>query len=517
MILTKSNRKDINIDDEFSQKINSGKINEMLILVPTNRKIRDLKKNIISSAPGQTTGKLNLETIGTLSTKLLLNDSEVRGTILSEAAASVLLNQSFQEVKLVYFSSYKDKIPSGTLDRIKNVISEYKKHGIMPETLRNEIQKLEGSEKLKAEDIASIYEKYRGKFNGLGVKEIGDIYSQLNNIDFGDFYIRFRELYPAVNLIIVHGFDEFTSPEIEILNSTSEIDGTELFISFDYFAYNQLIFSHLDRCYEKLESKGFHGIKDLSKSFHNKFQTSIREKLFEINAGNKIQGYENSIVKITAPNREKEIELVAKEIKFLITEKKVEPDKICIVFNLVQKYSPVIRDVFSVYKIPINLTDRYSLKISPPVIAIINLLEVLENDYYYRNILRALSGGFLDTAGIQQSNLIRVSSELKIISGYLNWKNSIEGALIQKRDEDDNEFGRLGFNEDEYRKALSDIKKLNSLLNPFDKKLTISEFVEYLTELIFKLNIPIKLIKTGDDRVEENVKAVIWNEATYFF
>lgn len=508
MILTKSNRDNVNIEDEFIQKINSGLINEMLILVPTNRKIRDLKKSIITSAPGQTTGKLNLETIGTFSTKLLLKDSEVRGTILSDAAATVLLNQSFQEVKLAYFSGYKSKIPSGTLDRIKNVISEYKKHGITPATLRNEVKKLTGSEKLKAEDIAAIYEKYMEKFTELGVKEIGDIYSQLNLINAEDFKIRFRELYPLVNLTIVHGFDEFTSPEIEILNSASKVERTELFISFDYFAYNQLIFSHLDRCYEKLESRGFREIRDLSQPFHNKFQTSVREKLFKINTEKKISGYENSIIKITAPTREKEVELIAKKTKFLIEDKKVDPDKICIVFNLIQKYSPVIRDLFSVYKIPINLTDRYSLNTSPPVIAILNLLEVLENDYYYRNILRALSGGFLDTVGIQQSNIIRVSSELKIISGYENWKNSIEDALIQKRDEDDNEFGRLAYNEDEYRKALSDIKKLHILLSPFDKQLTIGEFVECLAGLVFKLNIPIKLVETGDGRIEENVKAV---------
>jgi len=33
----------------------------------------------------------------------------------------------------------------------------------------------------------------------------------------------------------MNGFDEFTQPEIEIINSTSNILGVKLFLSFDYF------------------------------------------------------------------------------------------------------------------------------------------------------------------------------------------------------------------------------------------------------------------------------------------
>ncbi len=48
---------------------------------------------------------------------------------------------------------------------------------------------------------------------------------------------------------------------------------------------------------------------------------------------------ENAIIKIPAATREKEIEIIAKEIKDLILNQKVEPHKICIAFNLINKYS----------------------------------------------------------------------------------------------------------------------------------------------------------------------------------
>ena len=160
MILTKNSRTSVDIDLEVNQKINAGKLNELLLIVPTNRKSRYLKKELISLSPGKSTGKIFLETIGTFSTKLLLDHSDASSKIISDAASSVLIKQSFQDVKLKYFSYYKKDVPTGTLDRIKNVVSEYKKHGITPKLLLEESKSLEGSEKLKAEDIAVIYEQY---------------------------------------------------------------------------------------------------------------------------------------------------------------------------------------------------------------------------------------------------------------------------------------------------------------------------------------------------------------------
>ena len=368
MILTKSKKGTFNVDAEVDDKIRSNLLNELLVIVPTNRKIRDLKKKIITAAPRMSTGKINLETLGTFSTKLFFNDPEIKGTILSEAASTVLLSQSIQELKLRYFSNYMDQIPSGTLRRIKNVISEYKKHGITPKTLRKECKMLEGSEKTKAEDIADIYENYQIKCNELSVSEIGDVYIQLNKFVKNEYSTAFRNFFPDVNLVIVQGFDEFTIPEIEILNKTSELCGIELFLSFDYYKFNPAIFSHLDKCYDKLEEKGFGQITDSSISVINKFRSEVREKLFREKTSKKIQRYQSNVTRISAQNREEEIELVAKEIKNLIIEQKVKPDEICLAFNLIQKYSPSIRDIFSVYKIPINLTDRYSLNASPPII-----------------------------------------------------------------------------------------------------------------------------------------------------
>ena len=201
MILTKCKIDTVDLEQRIDDIIKNGQLNKLLLIVPTNRKMRYLKKEIISHSPRKATGKINLETIGTFVTNLFFCDpsngkSASQGMkMLSDAASSVLLKQSIQECNLKYFEKNKD-VPPGTLDRIKNVISEYKKNGITPAKLNQESSSLEGTEKIKAEDIADIYEKYQQKCNELQVKEIGDIYQELIQLPGSEFSKRFRELYP---------------------------------------------------------------------------------------------------------------------------------------------------------------------------------------------------------------------------------------------------------------------------------------------------------------------------------
>ena len=508
MILTKNEIDSIDLDILIDEKIKTGRLEEFLLIVPTNRKIRSLKREIISLTAGQASAKINLETIGTFTGSLLFTGGNMKSETLSEAASAVLLNQSLNECKLKYFSLYKDEFPQGTLIRLREVISEYKKSGITPDNLRTESKELEGSEKNKAEDIAGIYEAYQSKCRQLSVKETGDIYHELNRLSYSSFENNFRALYPLVRLIVINGFDEFTAPEIEIINSASKIENVELYVSFDYFAYNPAIFSHLDKCYNKLIWKGFRAVKNNFSPAQKKFESEIRENLFRLNAKNKTGYFSSAITKISAGTREKEIELIAKEIKELITERKAEPSRICVVFNLIQKYSNVVRDIFRQYGLPFNLTDRIPLDSSSPVISIINFLKILENDFYYRNIFRALSGGYLKFANIDKSNLLRASVDLKIISGYNNWINTLQDALLRIEEGEDDENSFTSNDKEIYKRALSDLKSLNEILLPFQKTMTLKEFADNLNNLIFSLQLPSRLINNAGNTAEENIKGI---------
>lgn len=278
MILTKENIASFDTAAVIDEIISSGKLKELLLVVPTNRKLRDYKKEIISKCKGKGITSLNLETFESLCIKIL----EVSKVFikLSEASSSVLLSHSVSDSKLKYFSTFNGDIPKGTLNRIRNVISEYKRHGITPEKLRGESEKLSYSERLKAEDIADVYEKYSSKTAALKAYETGDIYSHLISIPFSDFEVNLKSVFPDINQIIIKGFDEFSELEVEIIDLISRISSCMLFLQFDYTENNPGLFSHLDRTYLKLAKKGFTRgeEKPVKKNFG--FIEIIRERLF---------------------------------------------------------------------------------------------------------------------------------------------------------------------------------------------------------------------------------------------
>lgn len=507
MILTNTKRKEFDVDFEINLKIDQRNLNSLLMIVPTNRRIRALTREMITKSPGKVTGKLNIETIGSVSSTLLFNNDSVKSNMLTDAAAAIILQQSFSEVKLNYFSNYEDEVPKGTIERIRNVISEYKRHGISADKLRNEVNSLSGTEKTKALDIANVYEVYQKKITALGQNETGDIYTALTALDFNVFQQHFSSLYPGVDLIIIMGFDEFTRPEVEIINILSRLKGLELFLSFDYYRFNPMIFSHLDSCYKYLIEKGFREITDKSFSLYTGFQDEVRENLFLKKDNIPVKTYKTDIKIISAPTREKEIELIASKIKELVLNKKVRPDQICIVFNLISNYSSTVRDIFSLYGLPFNLTDRFSLDTASPVVSLISFLEIGENDFYYKNIFRALSGSILEIEGINVTNLMKASVNLKIISGFDNWQRNLNEALLTVQEDENDSEGTVELIES-YRRALADIDKIREYLNPFLRKMNISEFRNNLKNLVNRLDIPVKILSNDADEAEKNVKSV---------
>ena len=232
----------------------------------------------------------------------------------------------------------------------------------------------------------------------------------------------------------------------------------------------------------------------------------VRENLSQKTLTKKEKYFQNVITQIYTVSREDEVELIAKEIKKLLINDRVEPERICIVFNLIGNYSSIIRDRFKLFGIPFNLTDRFSLSTSPPVKALVAFLEILENDYYYKNIFRAFSSSFLSSMGIEISSLLNTSVELKVISGYDNWINKISSAITElssPENKKNNSHEKLRT----CKAALADLKKIDKQLKPFSGKLTPDEFRENLLKLIFNLNFTKILLQAQPDVVENDAIA----------
>ncbi|HEX2983601.1 MAG TPA: 3'-5' exonuclease, partial [Ignavibacteriales bacterium] len=323
-----------------------------------------------------------------------------------------------------------------------------------------------------------------------------------------DFEKAFRKLYSEVDLIVVNGFDELSPLEAKLINNLAAVKGAKLFLQFDYYQKNYLIFEHLDRCVNDLKESGFAQARDLSGGELTRFQSKLKEELF-LKSYNKTpsadSSYKDKLFYITAENRRKEIETVAKEIKELILAG-AEPHKICLSFNLIDKYSPIVKTAFNKCGIPFNLTDRKSLSSAASVAAVIHFLEILENDFYYKSILRAFSSGLVEVKGADISAMMKAASDYGITIGRQNWLRTIdreiEKAAVQYDDDIENR------NVKELKRAKKSIEKIYSYLKPFNEQLRIKDFIHNLNKLIADLRIGINIVQSDTGEEEGSVKAL---------
>jgi ATP-dependent helicase/nuclease subunit B len=504
MILTKVNINSTNTDQLLNDRIKAKQFHKFLLVVPTNRKLRVLKKRIISKAPDQTVTKINIETLGTLTKKLLEVSKQFHE--LSDEASTIFIEQSVKDVPLIFFNNYAGNIPSGTLSKIKNVISKYKEEGITPERLLEESEQLERSEKKKAIDIANIYKVYLEKCNKLNAYEIGDVYSNLSKLKSDAFQNNFKDLFADVDLIIFDGFDAFTSLELSILNKLSFIKNANLYLNFDYSSYNSIIFSHLEETYNKLQQFGFKKIEDTFEINPDKFIEIVRKRLFLKSKSEVENKFKDRIIKIIAPSRDKEVQAIAKEVKSLLLAGKAEPHEISVTFNLINNYSSIVRDTFESYGIPYNLTDRLKLDTSLSVIAILSFLEILNSDFYYKNIIRAFSNSFVHLDDFDMDALLFSATNLKIVVGRDNWKYSLMHGITFEEN-----LAGLSKSEkrvNKYKKASLSLDIIDDLLFPFKKELTPLNFYRELNKLTHLLNIPQNILASDSSYKEIEIKAL---------
>lgn len=485
---------------KIEKKILSGEANEILFLVPTNRKVRALKKEIIDQTPGQAISILPIETIFTVAEKLFSVEQPL--SIASDAASSVLLKKAFQKNKLEYFRSFNKTIPQGSLDRIKNLFSEYKRNGITPEYLLREIDLSEGTERQKLTELANVYESYLKLFAQLGLYEIGDVLTGLTKLPVKEIAVRFKKLFPSVKTIYATGYSEFTLPEISLFKNISRLPGTNLFINFEFENNNRGLFSLAEEIKNKFEQAGFNSFP--TQHSQNDLQNFLASSLFNEKKIERSRTASGAIEILPALNREDEIVEIAKEIKTLLTAHHVNPNDICVAFHLIQNYSGIVRDVFMQYGIPFNLTDRYSLHTFNPVISIINLLEVISTDFYHKTLFRVFSGGYYPAQKTEVSDIFRVASKLRIISGYQTWITHINHFLETESETDDEVLS----NKKMLHSVKEEIELLYSRLQTFDQPMTMQQFSDRLRELIYELDFPVKVLKLGSGCEEENIKSL---------
>ncbi len=512
-----------NVDAEIIQRLKNNTAGSFIYVVPTKRKLRELQREFLAYIPSGTAPAFHLFTLETLAEYLFSVLCPPR-RIVAGPAQAVLMNSAIRSIEdsLTYFRlrGANRQLPKGTFQKILDTITYFKEQGKYPSALLVDCENAQGSEKKKLQDIILIYEAYE-KLLGTHFIDAAGIIKELNETwDVNQYQEQILKYFRDVNTLFVAGFDEFADPELTFLHHLSDLGWVGTVVSFDYHQDNDEMFGHLKENYRKFLEMKFQKIKTESRE-RDTFTNHITQHLFRYDHHIAKQDDRTSVTVLTAPDRQKEIDTVAKVIKELVRQiPERDFSKICVAMYQPELYTNIIRESFARYGIPANITDRYPLDQSPLAVSILGLLAVQQNNFRLNDIMRALSSPYFDFSysgeTVHAGNLYTVAAKQKISVGYQTWLNRIDQRVKFIEQEknithDEMEEAQYLTEEKHLRKAKSDLTYLSGLLKRFSGEMTAYQFKERLVALIDELNTTQSLLavlpRTTIEALEKETRA----------
>lgn len=511
-------------DYEFSKLINyliqNQLVDKQIIVVPTRKIVRQLKKHIIKEyacvhkKPISQLYIYNLEDFF----KEIYNILKIKPNAveISEGIQLMLIEQAIENSNLQYYRFQDNFLKLDIIHKFARVINGLRLDGVPTNSLLNEYLIID---KRKSDDIDQIHLNYR-QLLGDNLVDIPRIFEEIsialeNNSTKQNLSNYFIENLKIQNIFLI-GFSNFRNLELSILSKFvqikipfalvleySEIAGPlfgnyqkiiQFFLNNTFSLYNNekyLLFSNDLELTEKL-------------SFH----------LFDETKTDKIKSLSEEITIIECANQLDEVNYITKLVKYLNQVENIKLSEIAIVTRNLNDYAPMFFNAFKSNHIPINITHRKNIKQSVIVRNLLTIYKMIKSDFSYDQLKLLFESRFISLGNINKSNFLETIKILKLKQNYLkfnddfvvNRANSFLNYLQSVSRSNLNDKHLLKSNElliNKIDKFLEDYKILSELFDQFEKEIEITELVLYNERIISKFNV----IPTFLEYTEKTVKS----------
>ncbi|MBQ2937295.1 MAG: helicase-exonuclease AddAB subunit AddB [Clostridia bacterium] len=303
-----------------------------------------------------------------------------------------ILNENKKKLK---FLSKSDE----NIDLSMTAITEFKKHGVLPEHLQTEIEKTEDEYlKTKLKDMFLIYQNFEEKLQGEYIEDT-DLLTMLSE------NIEETELVKD-SLIYIDEFAGFTYQEYEILKKFIKLakqvtitvctDSLEPSLNpdTDIFYSNKITVSKILNLVKednlKLE-------KPIFLTEEQRFKTGELQYLEKNIFNNRAKKYNKKVENIKlflAKNQYSEIENVAKQITKLVRDENFRYKDISVITKNIDTYSSLVRAIFEQYDIPVFIDEKRDLNQNIIVQYILSIFEIFTNNFSKESVFNYLKIGF---------------------------------------------------------------------------------------------------------------------------
>lgn len=413
-----------------------------LCIVPTERRVRWLKRCFFRWV-AQQSGRASPEPgIFTLAGFLWMALGKLfppgRYRVLSDAHRLALFEEAAQRAALSFYRrGPQESLPAALLEQLAELIAGVRRDGVDAAALEQRLQEARerrdpGVEIARLQDIVALARAYEEL---LGEELLDEprgwslLVAQLQQRGSEAL----RQLFPATELLLLEGFSAFRVPEARFLAALAE-QSLPVVVNIDYSPENGPLFGNFQEVVEQLRGAGYRAYSTdppvlmthatpPSERVFLPLGAYLRRWLFNTEREIRHPGFSAVVTLVECQDREQEVVLIARLVKELLCRQGYRPHEIAVVMRQPELYSGLFREIFALYGIPANVTDRFWLAQSAVAIAVASVLSFPLNGFRRIELERIVQNPYVRLMGpggepLDGVNLLAVARRRRILGGH---------------------------------------------------------------------------------------------------
>ncbi|WP_251861240.1 helicase-exonuclease AddAB subunit AddB [Clostridium sp. Marseille-Q2269] len=468
----------------------------LILLVPEQFSFQ-AEKNLVEVLEERTNFKVQVLSFKRMAYKVFNEVGGITAKHMNESGKSMLLYNIIEDNKNSLKVFKKAAKRQGFITTVSDIITEFKRYNITPETILNNLDNIEEDNlKYKMEDLSLIFSQFQKRLHKNYIDSEDDLTILKDKLDeskqFDNAEIWIDEFssfspqeYSVLEKLLLKSYRINITMCTDYLNEGGFVDTTDVFSPIKN-TENKLL--------KIMEDNNIKLDKPIALKCEPcaRFKNSIELQHLEKNMFSfPYIEYENKtkdICMLTTLNQYTEIENTAKDIIRLCRDKGCRFKDIAIITGDLEGYENIIRSVLKQYNIPFFIDKKIEINSNPIIVLILSALEVLSKNWTYESVFRYLKTGLLDIKN-EEIDILENYVLANGIKGY-GWTNdkaweskSLSNYELKEEAEKEllNKINNIRY------EAMGPIVSLNENLK---NKTTAKEYCEELYEFLCNINLP---------------------------
>ncbi len=374
------------IDYAIRSRLEEGRADTFLHIVPTNHARLKWCREYLRETPNRAVAGLQIYTFDDLVRRFFYSGLNRERRYTGVGIQAVWTHEIMDREQFPFLNPQPEtRVPQGTARQLRVAINQLRMSGVDWQHLQEDTVSSDADIANRLSDLITFYRAYEARLGSRWVDRAGihrAVAEELSRPpDRAERLM--RKVFPNVDLVVVSDFDASLPHDFAILTGIANLPSVKMGIILDFDEENESLFGYIKTDYDQFLSCGFErhsGDTETPSAVRN---LHFARNLFYTDRGQdpvvEKLALEDQISLLCPPNRIQEVEEIAKLIKRLALKQSAPTlDQICVTFNKLDAYAPLICEIFPLYGIPYTLEWSGRLENSTVIVSIFSLLEQLQ-------------------------------------------------------------------------------------------------------------------------------------------